>query len=121
MLEAEAEAAAPVIAGIERACRDLAQSGAEVIIPGDGVMNDFIWRHRIRTSGVELLDAAAVLMHHARYMAQLRASTGLGVSRAGHYATPARAMLEHSRALLAARPAREDRFSGIGWIGATVE
>ena len=113
MLEADEAATAPIAAGFERACRRLLDAGAEVLIPGDGFLNEFVWRRRIaEVDGAPVLDALGVLFRHAAFMAGARARLGLGVSRRGHYARPSAAMLEQARARAGAMALGEEEFSG---------
>jgi len=119
LLEADDEAAAPLVAGVRQTCRQLEDAGAEVIIPGDGVLNDFIWRHGIAADahGAVIMDAAGTLIHHAAYMAGLRKSLGSGVSRVRHFARPAPALLSHFRDFAERAAVAEEDFSEIGAIG----
>jgi Asp/Glu/hydantoin racemase len=113
MLEADVAATAPIAAGFERACRRLLDAGAEVVIPGDGFLNEFVWRRRIaEVDGAPVMDALGALFRHAAFMAGARARLGLGVSRRGHYARPPAAMLEQARARAGVAALGEEEFSG---------
>jgi allantoin racemase len=113
MLEADDATVRPILEGFERACQRAIAAGAEVIIPGDGFLNELVWRHRItQVQGAVVMDAIGVLFHHAAFMAGMRASLGLGVSRIRHYARPSAAMLDHARGFAGVRPMRESDFSG---------
>lgn len=96
-------------------CRTALQLGAEVIIPGDGVLNEFLVRHRLLSvDGAAVLDALGVLFHHAAFFARARASGSLDVSRRLLYAKPTEPMLIHAREALGALQRGEEEFSGGG-------
>ena len=62
VLEADETSTRPIVDGFHRACRLAVESGAEVIIPGDGVLNEFVWRHNLlRFEGATVMDAIGVL------------------------------------------------------------
>lgn len=111
-LEDAAEAVA-IKARFAATCQELAARGAEVVIPGDGVLNAFLVRHRVlRAENMVVMDPLGVLFQHAAFFARLRASTGLTVSRRQFYARPSAAMLEVAESRLGRRALREDDFSG---------
>jgi allantoin racemase len=113
MLEADDAAARPLLDAFGVACRRLVGMGAEVVIPGDGFLNEFVWRHGIRAlHGAAVMDALGTLFRYAAFLAGARSALGLGVSRAGHYARPPAAMLTAARAAAGLRGMREDDFSG---------
>jgi Asp/Glu/hydantoin racemase len=116
MLEGPPEATGAISEGTLKACHALIERGADVIIPGDGVLNDFIWRRQLAVPGVVLMDAAAVLIHHACYLAGLRRDVGITVSRRNHYAQPTPAKLEHIRSFTGQRTIAESEFSGVGTV-----
>lgn len=95
------------------ACAQAAALGAEIVIPGDGVLNAFLVREKVlQVDGVVVMDPLGVLFHHALHFAQLRRHTGLGVSRKQFYARPSGALLAHARAVNAAPAMCESDFSG---------
>ncbi len=111
-LENEAAAAAIRERFVE-ACRIALAQGAEVIIPGDGVLNEFLVRHRLLSvEGAVVLDALGVLFQHAAFFVRARAAGCLDVSRRQLYARPTDAMTDHARQALGVRDYREDAFSG---------
>ncbi len=111
-LEGGKETARPLLDAFDAACGQLVAMGAEVVIPGDGFLNEFVWRHGLRTShGAVVMDALGTLFHHARFMAAARAALGLQVSRIGHYARPPAAMLAHARAAAGTTDMAEGSFS----------
>jgi Asp/Glu/hydantoin racemase len=114
-LEADDAATAPVAEGFVRACRRLLDRGAEVIIPGDGFLNEFVWRRGITAvDGAPVLDSLGTLFRHAAFMAGARARLGLGVSRRGQYAKPPPAMLDQARKRAGVAAIEESDFSGRG-------
>lgn len=112
-LEADDAATAPVAEGFLRACRRMLAAGAEVLIPGDGFLNEFVWRRGItQVDGAPVMDALGSLFRHAAFMAGAREKLGLGVSRRGHYAKPPAAMLAQARQSAVATSIDEEAFSG---------
>jgi allantoin racemase len=98
--------------GFKRACDVAFAAGAEVIIPGDGVLNEFLFRSgMLRTSDAVIMDAVGVLFHYAQFLAQARKHLGLTVSRRGHYLRPSHELLDHTRTLAGLKAPHEDRFS----------
>lgn len=113
-LEASQEQSGPILQNAERACRRVIDAGADVIIPGDGVLNEFLVRHDVtEIDGVPVLDSLGVLFHHAEMLARLRRSTGLVVSRHQYYAKPSRELLTVARAFAGARDMVSDDFSTV--------
>lgn len=95
------------------ACQEALRVGAEVIIPGDGVLNEFLMRHQLlRVEGAVVLDSLGVLLQHAAFLVRGRASGVLDVSRRLLYAKPTAAMLAHARATYGALRSDESGFSG---------
>ena len=113
MLEVGEEEARPLLDAFGEACRRLVEMGAEVVIPGDGFLNEFVWRHGVRTAhgGAVVMDALGTLFRYAGFMAGARAALGLQLSRVGHYARPPPAMLAQARAAAGLRPMEESDFS----------
>lgn len=113
MLEADDVSTEPVVAGFRDACRRALAGGAEVIIPGDGVLNEFLYRRGLlEMEGMPIMDALGVLFRYAAFMAGARKTIGLTTSRRLHYAKPSPAMLDHARSASGRAPWREDDFSG---------
>lgn len=99
--------------GFLGACREALRLGAEVIIPGDGVLNEFLVRHQLlQVEGAVVLDALGVLFQHAAFLVRGRAAGVLDVSRRQLYARPTPTMLAHTRASSGALQRRETDFSG---------
>ncbi|MBU1361391.1 MAG: aspartate/glutamate racemase family protein [Gammaproteobacteria bacterium] len=107
------EAADALKASFASACDAAIALGAEVIIPGDGVLNEFLVRHGVlHASGAVVLDALGVLFHHAEFIARGRAAGVLDVSRALLYRQPGADMLAHARAAHGRFDCTETDFSG---------
>jgi len=86
--------------------------GAEVIIPGDGVLNEFLVRHKLlRAQGAVVMDSLGTLFQHAAFMVRARKSGCLDTSRTRLYAKPSPDMLAHYRDTHGALGARESDFS----------
>jgi Asp/Glu/hydantoin racemase len=112
-LEADEVAARPIIEGFHGACSRALNAGAEVIIPGDGVLNEFIWRRGLqRFQNATVMDSLGILFRYATFMAGARRTMGLQVSRVCHYARPLAAMLDHARRFAGLNPVEEAQFSG---------
>jgi allantoin racemase len=114
-LEADDAALQPHVDAFAQACRRLVDAGAEVVIPGDGFLNELVWRRGITSlHGAVVMDSLGVLFRYAAFMAGARGALGMQVSRVGHYARPPQAMLDQARAAASARPMDEGEFSGSG-------
>jgi allantoin racemase len=111
-LEGDGPAVAAIISNFTDACERAVSLGAEVIIPGDGVLNEFLFRHHVRSvGGAVVLDGLGILFQHAAFFARARIAGSLDVSRSLLYAKPTPAMSLHAG--MVAR--REEDFSG--WPG----
>lgn len=112
-LEGDGEIVESIKARFLASCRDALRLGAEVIIPGDGVLNEFLVRHQLlAVEGAVVLDALGVLFQHAAFLARARAAGVLDVSRRQLYAKPTAAMLAHARTFTGALRRTESEFSG---------
>lgn len=112
-LEAGGTATESIKARFVASCEEALQLGAEVIIPGDGVLNEFLVRHKILYhEGAVIMDALGVLFHHAAFMARARASGCLDISRRLLYAKPTPAMMSHAVDTSRLRLRDEAEFSG---------
>jgi Asp/Glu/hydantoin racemase len=80
--------AAPAIeAGFEAAAHALRRAGAELVIPGDGNLNEALYALDVRhASGLPVMDAVGCLVKLAESYVGMRQQTGLETSRAGFYA-----------------------------------
>jgi len=111
-LEREGDAVQAIKAGFMQACSQALDLGAEIIIPGDGVLNAFLVRHRLlNLDGAPVMDALGVLFHHAAFFVRARRSECLDISRRLLYAQPTAAMLAHARAFYGALDRGESEFS----------
>jgi Asp/Glu/hydantoin racemase len=113
MLEGCDTATSPIVNGFHRACRRALDAGAEVIIPGDGVLNEFVWRKGLRRfENATVMDSLGVLFRYAAFMIGARITLGLEVSRVLTYAKPSPAMLAHARGFAGKKSIEEGNFSG---------
>jgi allantoin racemase len=113
MLEGDDHETQPIVAGFHHACRKALEAGADVIIPGDGVLNEFVWRKGLmQFDNATVMDALGTLFRYAAFLAGAQKSLGLGVSRVRHYAKPSDAMLQHARRFAGVEPIPESAFSG---------
>lgn len=111
-LEADAAQAGHIVDSFERAAQGVIEAGAEVVIPGDGVLNEFLVRQGYAAVGaVPVMDSIAVLFHHAQMLVHLRRSTGLMVSRHQFYARPSAQMLAAARSFAGLVPLSSDAYS----------
>lgn len=107
------EASRDIAEAFHGACDEALRLGAEVIIPGDGVLNEFLVRHGwLDVEGAAVLDALGVLFLHAEFLARGRAAGALDVSRRRLYAKPEESMLAHARRFYGAFARGEADFSG---------
>lgn len=107
------EAVAAIAESFRRACAEALAMGAEVLIAGDGVLNEFLVRNDLlRVDGAVVLDSLGVLFHHAEMLAHGRAAGVLDVSRRQLYAKPTEPMLAHTRGFQGALQRDESDFSG---------
>ncbi len=111
-LEREGEVLDSIKARFVAACQRALRLGAEVIIPGDGVLNEFLVRHRLLgVEGAVVLDALGVLFQHAAFLVRSRGAGVLDVSRRQLYAKPTSTMLAHMRESTGALRRHESDFS----------
>jgi allantoin racemase len=112
-LEERGGSVAAVDQGFRNACRRAFELGAEVIIPGDGVLNEYLYRHPCGDAvGATVLDATGVLFAYAEMLVNLRERAGMTVSRRQLYLKPPAEMLQFARAFSGRQPLRESDFSG---------
>jgi Asp/Glu/hydantoin racemase len=112
-LEAEGDAVAAVSEGFARACVRAFDLGAEVVIPGDGVLNEFLYRQGTTgVGGATVMDSIGVLFTYAEMLFNLRASAGMTVSRRQMYLRPPEAMLQFGREFARRTALTEADFSG---------
>ncbi len=112
-LEADEAAAQAIDKRFDEACAAVIRQGADIIIPADGVLNEFLVRRgRLKAHGdVPVMDSLGVLFQHAAFFARIARSTGSGVSRRQLYTQPSAAMIDHVRGFAGQRDLEND-FSG---------
>ena len=112
-LEADEQAARAIEERFDQACAAVVARGAEIIIPADGVLNEFLVRRRRLTArgGVPVMDSLGALFQHAAFLVRLARTTGTRVSRHQFYAKPSQAMVEHVRRF-SHQPELRNDFSG---------
>ncbi len=112
-LEADEATARAIETRFDQACARVIERGADIIIPADGVLNEFLVRRsRLTAHGdVPVMDSLGVLFQHAAFMARLARTTGSSVSRHQFYARPPEAMIEHVRRFAHQKDISND-FSG---------
>jgi allantoin racemase len=112
-LEADEQAARAIEERFDLACAAVVARGAEIVIPADGVLNEFLVRRRRLTAraGVPVMDSLGALFQHAAFLVRLARTTGTRVSRHQFYARPSQAMVEHVRRF-SHQPELSSDFSG---------
>jgi len=112
-LEADEKTAQAIEARFDEACDRIIAQGADLVIPADGVLNEFLVRRgRLKARGeVPVMDSLGVLFQHAAFMVRIARSTGAGASRQQLYTRPAQPMIDHVRRFAGLSDLRHD-FSG---------
>ena len=112
-LEADEDTALAIESRFDQAAAKVIAQGADIVIPADGVLNEFLVRRgRLQALGdVPVMDSLGVLFQHAAFMVRLARTTGAGASRRQLYTRPPREMIDHVRAFSGHRPLEHD-FSG---------
>lgn len=84
--------AQPALALIREAATRAVEDGAEVIVPGCGLLNLLCVQQGLhQVGGATVLDVTGALLKMTEAMITLRRVSGIGVSRVGYYARPAEA------------------------------
>ena len=98
-LEADEKTARAIEERFDRACALAVARGAEIIIPADGVLNEFLVRRgRLTARGdVPVMDSLGVLFQHAAFLVRRARTTASGVSRHQFYGRPPKALVAHVR------------------------
>lgn len=92
-------------------CRKAISAGADVLIPGEGMLNEFAYSRGLTCcDGVPILDGYAVLWGYAKMMHKLKVNSHLGVSRKS-YRKAEQQQLEEMRAFHRMRDLTEADFS----------
>ena len=114
-LEADEAASQAIEKRFDEACAQVIRQGADIIIPADGVLNEFLVRRgRLQAHGnVPVMDSLGVLFQHAAFFARIARTTGSTVSRRQLYTQPPLAMVDHVRRFAGQRELTND-FSGKG-------
>jgi allantoin racemase len=100
---------AEAVAMVSEAARKLVAQGAEVIVPGCGLLNLSCLKNGLgRIEGATMLDVTGALLKMTESMVMLQRVSGTGVSRAGYYAGPERADLQKTLAAFAGDAAHKD-------------
>jgi len=95
-----------------QSCHRAIAEGADVIIPGEGVLNEFAFSRGITScGGVPILDGNAAAWQYAILLAGLHRKNGLTVSRKLSYPKPSRETLDSIRAFHRIRPMGSGDFS----------
>jgi Asp/Glu/hydantoin racemase len=78
-----------VLDGFHRAAALAVEKGADVLIPAEGLIAALLTEHGItRLHDAPVMDVFGVTWSHALMLAELRASSGLSMTRRGRYAPP---------------------------------
>jgi allantoin racemase len=98
-LEADEATARAIEERFDHGCARIIERGAEMVIPADGVLNEFLVRRGRLTArgGVPVMDSLGVLFQHAAFLAGLARTKAASVSRHQFYARPSQALVDHVR------------------------
>lgn len=109
-LEADEDTAQAVEKRFDEACAHIIRQGADIVIPADGVLNEFLVRRgRLQAQGdVPVMDSLGVLFQHAAFFARIARTTGSAVSRRQLYTQPPKAMIDHVRRFAGQRDLTND-------------
>ena len=114
-LEADEKTARAIEERFDLACAAMIARGAEIIIPADGVLNEFLVRRKPLVRAVEACPswtASERAVSARRVPGEARATRrGPKISRHQMYAKPSAAMVEHVRGFSGQRKLESD-FSG---------
>jgi hypothetical protein len=84
----------PVLKSFQEAGRLAVKSGAEVILPGCGLLNLIVVENGLtQIEGATVLDVSGALMKVAEAMITLKNVSGIGTSRTGLYESPTKEQL----------------------------
>ncbi|MHB8831947.1 MAG: aspartate/glutamate racemase family protein [Desulfobacteria bacterium] len=85
----------PVLDAFLEAGRRAVKNGAEVILPGCGLLNLIVVQNKLtEIDGATVLDVSGALMKTAEAMITLKKVSGIGMTRAGLYESPCRKVLD---------------------------
>jgi allantoin racemase len=98
---------AAIIDGFTSCAEQLRAMGAELVIPGDGNLNEALYALKVtQAAGLPVMDAVGCLLKLAEAYAGMRRSTGLEVSRVSYYARPPQDQLNEVRRTYGLEPSR---------------
>lgn len=81
-----------------RQARGMIETGADLIIPAEGVINTVLVRNEcFAVDGTPVLDSYGALLGFAEMLVQLQRRSGLRTSRRGAYARPPESLVRHLR------------------------
>lgn len=92
---------APFLEAFHEAARRAVGQGADVLIPGEGLVNELLFQNGItEVEGVPIVDSDGVALKVAELMVDLRRLCGMMASNAGYFhAAPPRDLVDHLRSL----------------------
>jgi Asp/Glu/hydantoin racemase len=94
------------------ACEKAIAKGADVLIPGEGILNEFIFARKLtQCNGIPILDANAALWHCATMMVNLKQKSHIGISRGFSYKKPNDDLMEKIRGFHEGLPFSDVPFS----------
>lgn len=84
----------PVLEGFRNASRKAVEKGAEVIVPGCGVLNLIVANANLaQIEGAAVLDVSGALMKLTEMMVVLKEVSGTRISRKGYYEAPPKSLI----------------------------
>ena len=93
-------------------CDKVLEAGADVIIAGEGVFNEFVYERGLRFyKSVPIIDGNAVMWQYAIMLAKLQKTNSLSTSRRMSYMTPPKEMLDTLQLIHAHYNLNEGDFS----------
>jgi Asp/Glu/hydantoin racemase len=94
----EGEKAKILIDCFIKASEEAIKAGAEVIIPGKGMLNEFLFKHGVnRIDDVPIVDTVGALIKVTEALVDLQKASGISVSRKGIYASPPKEWIQQLR------------------------
>ena len=112
MMEGDEESGTIVEQRFLLSCDKALEAGADVVIPGEGVLNEFLLARGVTSyKGVPILDGNAVLWQFAVMQAKLREKSGVGVGRRMAYKKPPSDLLDTLQTVHSCYNLEESDFS----------
>lgn len=88
----------PIVDKLVSNIRRLAEQGADIVIPAEGVLNALLVRNGIaNVDGVPVFDSFGAVVATAEMLVRLQRSTGLRNARRGSYSKPTGKQVAHAR------------------------